>query len=294
MSSSPSTIRNHPVAVFFVIVFAYSWFVWIGGYALQGTEIGADAVSQLWSVPAAWGPLIVAALVLRVTEGNLRAWAAQAAKWRVGLRWYLVALGLPVLLGVASIVVLIPVGVTVRFAPPQIGEYVFNFLLVLLLAGGLEEFGWRGFALPRLQSTYSALGASLIIGVVWSTWHLPLYILNEPQSYIPLILFFLQTVPEAILLTWLYNNTGGSVLLCMLFHTVGNVTNPFTVGATFQLPSGGGVNLSQITEPIVWWLAAFVVLGLYGRRYLTRTPQSNSAVTGTEETTEAGPTASER
>jgi membrane protease YdiL (CAAX protease family) len=278
MNGSSSVIRNYSVAVFFGIVFAYSWFIWIGGYALPGTEIGVDAVSQLWSVPAAWGLLIAPVLVLRATNGNVQAWAAQAGKWRVKPQWYVAALGLPVLLNAASAVILVPIGVTIRFAPPQIGEYIFNFLLVLLLAGGLEEFGWRGFALPRLQGTYGALGASLIIGIVWSTWHLPLYVLGDVQSYIPLVLFSLQTIPEAIFLTWLYNNTGGSVLLCMLFHTVSNITTLFIVGATLQLAGGGGVNLTQITGPVVWWFAALVVLGVYGRRHLARTSKFDPAV----------------
>lgn len=284
MSNSTSVIRNHSVVVFFVIVFAYSWFVWIGGYALPGTEVG-DNVSQLWSVPGSWGPLIAAALVLRATGGDLRAWAAQAGKWRVKPRWYLVALGLPVLLKEAAALVLVSVGVTVRLAPPQAGSYIFNFLLVLLLAGGLEEFGWRGFALPRLQMNYSALSASLVIGVVWATWHLPIYLMNDPQSYIPFLFSLLRIVPEAILLTWLYNSTNGSVLLCMLFHATYNVTNVFAVGATFQIPGGGELNLSQITEPVVWWLAALVVIVVYGGRYLARTPKHNPAVSG--DTTEA-------
>ena len=277
MNDRLSIIRNHSVAVFFVIVFAYTWSVWVGGYLLPGTEVGAD-VSQLWSVPGAWGPLIAAILVLRVSKSDVRAWAAQAVKWRIKPRWYLVALGLPILLKQASVVVLILVGVTVRFSPPtSIVGYILNFLLVMLLAGGLEEFGWRGFALPKLQTTYSALGASLIIGVVWATWHLPMYVMNDPQSYIPFFLSLLRVVPEAILLTWLYNNTGGSVLLCMLFHAVYNVTNLFAVGATFQLPGGGELYLPQIIEPVVWWLAVLVVVSVYGGRYLARTPKSDLA-----------------
>lgn len=290
MSNSASVIRNHPVVAFFIIAFACTWLVWIGGYALPGTEVGAD-VSQLWSVPGAWGPLIAAVLVLRITKGDLRAWASQAGRWRIKPRWYLVALGLPVLLKEIPVIVLASVGVTVGFAPPpSIGGYILSFLLSGIIAGGIEEFGWRGFSLPKLQTAHGALGASLIIGIVWAIWHLPIYVMNGPQSYIPFFLSLLRIVPEAILLTWLYNSTGGSVLLCMLFHAVYNVTNLFTVGAAFQLPGGGELYLPLIIEPVVWWLAVLVVISVYGGRHLARVSRPDQAIIESgEDSTEVEP-----
>jgi len=100
------------------------------------------------------------------------------------------------------------------------------FLLGGLLGGPFgEEPGWRGFALAKLQSRYSALVASLILGVLWGVWHLPFFFIKgTTQSTTPFLLFALSTVANSILITWVYNHTRGSVLLTLLFHNALNIT----------------------------------------------------------------------
>ena len=88
------------------------------------------------------------------------------------------------------------------------------FFYVLLLNALPEEYGWRGFALDRLQKKSSALSASLILGLIWALWHLPLFFIEgTTQAAIPMVQYMLQTVVLSIFYTWLYNNTGGSVLI---------------------------------------------------------------------------------
>jgi membrane protease YdiL (CAAX protease family) len=148
--------------------------------------------------------------------------------WRVGVRWWVAillvsilgagAVGMSVLLGGDSpdVTVTIPGGVA-----------LFVFFLFPGSAGG-EEIGWRGFALPHLQAARSALGASLVLGVVWGVWHLPLYLVGTEIR--PLSLFapwVLLTVAVSVIYTWIYNGTGGSLLMVLLFHAASNL--PLTV-----------------------------------------------------------------
>lgn len=264
-SENPSKIlQQHAVAAFFLLTFAYTWSVWGVAYTLTGPDI-----SQLWIIPGIWGPLVAGALVTRVTGGDLRAWAGQATKWRVAPRWYLIALGLPIVFGEASTVVYVFAGTSVEFrliSPQRIFGYVFSFVLVLLFAGGLEEFGWRGFALPRLQAEYTALAASVIIGAAWAAWHLPLVLMGISFGEGPPALYILWIAAAAIVLTWLYNSTGGSVLLCMLFHASNNSADLFAVrgqvSETVEL-------LGTIADIGMWWLAALVLIGVHGIHHLS-------------------------
>jgi membrane protease YdiL (CAAX protease family) len=98
-------------------------------------------------------------------------------------------------------------------------------LLIWLLGALPEEYGWRGYALGRLQMKFTPLGASLVLGVIWSLWHLPLrFIPGTTQYVIPFWEFAVQTIVLSILYTWLYNHTDGSVLIAGIFHTMGNIT----------------------------------------------------------------------
>ena len=225
LSSPLRAVRTHPVAVFLLVTFAYSWSVWTIAYLLAGSD-----ASTLWTIIGVWGPLIAGAVVTYDSGGNVRRWAGQATEWRVAPRWYLVAICLPVLLGEASTVVYWLNGVPLSFqfdSPAAVTGFVLNVLLVLLIAGGLEEFGWRGFAIPRLQAEYSALTAGLTVGVAWALWHLPFVLFGWVTGQGPLPLYMIWIVGASLVLTWLYNSTGGSVLLCMLFHAVNNASGLF-------------------------------------------------------------------
>jgi membrane protease YdiL (CAAX protease family) len=154
------------------------------------------------------GPAASALIVSRVIGAPIRPWARQIVRWRVPARYYLYALGLPALLFAIVNVELALVGQDIDLAllNERFPAYLGTFLLVLTIGGALEEPGWRGFALPRLQTQHTPVKATLILGVVWGTWHLPLYGL----AFVGPILFVFYY-------TWLYNRTG-SVLLCILLH----------------------------------------------------------------------------
>lgn len=125
-----------------------------------------------------------------------------------------------------------------------VGLIAITFAYTFFYGGGTnEEPGWRGFALPRLQLKFSPLIASIILGLIWGFWHTPIY-LPQYGSFIQYGIFLLNTIKIAIILTWLYNRTGGSVLATALMHTIGNITYEF-------LPSTLASDLIQLGIMIV-------------------------------------------
>lgn len=199
-SAVDRTIDRHPFASFVVLAYGISWTLWVAAYA------GAGDVAFL---AGALGPPVAAMVVLWRTGGPLREWAESLVRWRVGARWWAYALGLPIALyAVVSLVLQLfghPVdwGLAIERAP----AYAATWLFVLVLGGALEEPGWRGFGLPHLLETRSPLRATLIIGLVWGVWHVPIY---GPLGFVvPLVLAFFYT--------YLWGRTR-SALLCVVLH----------------------------------------------------------------------------
>lgn len=195
--------QAHPVAAYALLAYGISWALWsptvLGG--------GGPVVVVLYFL-GVLGPAAAAVIVSRAVGAPLRPWVASIVRWRVPFRYYAYALGLPALLLALVNVELALVGqeVDLGLLRERLPAYAAWFLLVLTVGGALEEPGWRGFALPRLQERFTPLRATLLLGVVWGVWHLPLYGL----AFVGPILF-------AFFYTWLYNRTG-SVLLCILLH----------------------------------------------------------------------------
>jgi uncharacterized protein len=187
---------------------------------------------------------------------------------RIGLRWYLavlawamlapLGLGLNILMGGAAPVV----NTTILGA-------LFIFVLSIFPGSALgEELGWRGFALPRMQARQSALKASLIIGILWGPWHLPLWLLGRESNPISLYIpFVIVVIATSVICTWLYNNTGGSLLIIVLFHAAMNL--PLSV--LYE-------RLSTQAQPFLIYvaltvIAAAVVVLATGAENLSRTAQ---------------------
>ena len=110
-----------------------------------------------------------------------------------------------------------------------------------------EEIGWRGFALPRLQEAHDALVSSIVLGLFWAIWHVPMWIASGIVGFY-LLRSVVTITTYAILFTWVYNNTGGSLLLAWLFHTSTTITQYF-----LQIPL-------TITDDILRWLVAVLIV----------------------------------
>lgn len=183
------------------------------------------------------GPTWAALLVSSLAPGHAdrSALVRRLLRWRVGVGWYLIALGLPLLLALMTAVCYTLAG-GLGFAGLQVGPLVGlapQLLWTLVLGGPLEEeLGWRGFAFPLLRAKTNAVVSSLIIGVLWGLWHLPLFLLPGTSQYVlvtqhPLgILWFVgfvvQTTALSVLFGWLVTRTNESVPIAMVFHTAAN------------------------------------------------------------------------
>lgn len=196
---------RRPVLAFFALTYLISWTLWLP-WAL-GLRGGAGGVLF---VLGGFGPPAAAAILIKARGGSLRSWVRGILRWRFPVRYYAYALGLPLALFAVVNLVLALIGRDLDLAAlsGHLGPYLATFVFILLLGGGMEEPGWRGYALPRLQQRFSPLAATAILGMVWGVWHIPAY--GTPAAVVvPFLLAFFYT--------WLYNRTG-SVLLCILLH----------------------------------------------------------------------------
>lgn len=247
--------RARRVLGFFVLTYAVSWALWIAGAAL-----GTDAATwPVLSTLAGFGPLLAGG-VLSWREGRFRPWAAQAVRWRVGLRWWAVALL------VAPLLSLLGYGLYVAATGASVGlargatpvTYLVVFAYVLLLRGGFgEEMGWRGYVLPHLLERYTTTVAALLVGVAWAGWHLPLFFVGGTRQGGSFGLYLVSVVGLSVVLAWLYTRAAGSVLLVSVFHAGWNVVDS---GALFALGGADPLVAPAASAVVVWALAALVVV----------------------------------
>jgi membrane protease YdiL (CAAX protease family) len=267
---SPTHLPWQPIRLLWAYVgltFALAWAAWVPAAILfrdqhrPGLPSFTSGLVVLQTLGVA-APTIAAQLVLRVSgRRDLLAWIAGRYRiWRVHPGWYLVA-GL-----LAPAITLLSLGVRALADPDfqitpgsPLGEMLNDFgwtgvaltfplLLLRWLPSSalLEEFGWRGLALPLLQGRWNALASSLVLGLVWGVWHLPLMLAYGD----PLVPYLLLIVPHTVLMTWVVNSTRGSMLLAMLFHA----------GLATALTTLYPGSQSMVEIALTWLVAAAVVL----------------------------------
>jgi len=287
-----TTTRTFPVK-YFVLAFAFTWLFWVPA-ALEAQGL----ISQL-PVPAtflgAFGPL-VAAVVVTAQEGGragLRSLLSRVVRWRVAPIWYGVAILGPLLIMLGAIALHVVLG----GQPPSLGlligalptlVFVSVYMMITVALG--EEVGWRGYALPALQARYNALIASLILGVMWALWHLPVFFNPDTlYSNLPFLQFLAYIVPFAVLTTWVFNSTGGSVLMAMFFHAVLNASSELwkTIPEYSVKPATAVEGIAEnvhfsLMMTIVVGVAAVVVVFVYGATNLSRKPRQVLADAGDE------------
>ena len=262
------------VAIFYLLAFSLSWVIEIPQAAAARGLIH-------FQLPGAIGfvsPLapMLAAMLMSAREGRMpefRNLLGRLLKWRVAPCWYAAVLvGFPALglaaVGLASAVTGRMPDFSANYIHDVFPQFPRNlspwllfppFLLYSIVTSVPEEVGWRGFALPRLQERWGAAYASLVVGALWGLWHLPLFF--DPravQSGISFPLFLAGTLSTSILFTWVYNGTGGSLLLVSVLHSSFNATDVFlpmlpqVTGSTMQL----WLYLAAITAVVIIFVLA--------------------------------------
>ena len=260
--------QRHSLVVYFVLCFLIAWVVWItaGQWAPE---------SNVLVVAGAWAPSIASLLLTWLTSGRdgVRRLLRGLLRWRVAVRYY--AFAILGVLGVAIFAIGLHVlfggsppsaaEIAARFGLPEEPPYLFIvfspivFLTTVFVGGPIaEELGWRGYAQPRMQAQLGAGWSGLVIGFIWSVWHLPLfYYFPSSVAGLPLGYYIPMVTALGVLFAWLYNRTGGSVLLCVLLHA----------GVNFALGVVGGKALSGDRDLLTIFvvLVATLALGIFLR-----------------------------
>jgi uncharacterized protein len=233
-SARQGLLVRYPLISFFVLAYAFSWIVWApwvlgkDGAGLLPINFSQAATGYLNAAAILAGPTIAAFIMTATTEGRtgVRRLLGRYVLWRVGLRWYLFALlGVPLIMLLGTMVYSMDLpNLGALGGPSYLLSYLLTFGLVLVLGGPLlEEGGWRGFALPRLERLHGPLVGSLILGVLWALWHLPEFLVpswaaSSGGGIVGITLFTLTAITFTIVITWVFNNTRASLLLAILVH----------------------------------------------------------------------------
>lgn len=181
---------------------------------------------ELVLIYASWTPnlaaFIVIGLILR-EKGGIRRLISGWKKWRVGFQWYLIALS-PLFIAFLAAGIYRLLGGSPGEPLQPLGQTLLISLFLSTVTGAMgEELGWRGFLLPRIQAKYNALASSLIVGVIWALWHLPLWTIEgQVWEVTPYWTFALGAISSSVLFTFVLNNTNGSLLMATLIHLAMN------------------------------------------------------------------------
>jgi len=231
-------MRQHPLFSFFFMAYAFSWIIStpyvlaVWGIIPGGTFQGGNIIEALLFNIKAWaGPTVAAVIMTSLTAGSegLAGLRRRITLWRARWQWYVfVIVGAPALMLFGLI---IQPGVLTSFqglTSAIVVTYPIAFLVVFFQDALAEEIGWRGFALPRMQPRYGPLRGTLLLGVVWGFWHVYDFLTPNrgggPGTSVTtvmtsFIIFFLSVIALAIIITWVFNHTRGSVFVASVLHT---------------------------------------------------------------------------
>lgn len=213
--------RNSLIA-FLVLTFVISWGIW-------GTALAFQSGLLEWKLPGdplAYVAITVAAITTAALFGGakgLKDLLRRIIIWRVHIKWYLAALLIPGVPAVVAISIFAAFGG--RHDPSAlvplsaVAPLMLTQTLLHLLT---EELGWRGFALPRLRTRFGPLASGVVLGLIWGAWHIPMFLVTGTRQTYPFVGFLILIVSISVIMTWIFDNTRGSVLVAALFHAAMN------------------------------------------------------------------------
>lgn len=262
-------IQKYQLLSFFALSYAIMFGVTFG-YIYRNPFQPVQQWSLVWFF-SIFSPSISALIISGIIGGipEIKRLLTGFTRWKVGWRWYFWA----------AFLILGPLAITMIYkalgnpsAGIRPGETIFSMLGIIvfqLFSGPIaEELGWRGFALPRLQAKYTALVSSLILGVIWTCWHIPyFFVTGATQMGIPFPIYLVLVLTITFYLTWLFNNTRGSLIITILAHFFYNLT-AFLTSVLGLMPA----MLFYMTAGPLLALVVVVVVFKYGPRYLSKKP----------------------
>lgn len=242
-------ILQHQLLGFFGLSYLITWLLLV---PLVLSNYGYIKISPHWHVLGSFGPIVSAIIITKITYGNngLEKYFKKFIKYNVGLSRFFIAVFSPFILFIVSLLLVYLLDMpSPKFQILFSKDYSFTWIIGSLLSsiayGFGEEAGWRGFALPLLQKKRSAFMGSLILSVFWAIWHIPMFFYRFEFGLIQIIGFFIGLFAGSILLTSIFNSTGGSILMVSLWHMNWNIVNIVSL---------------EVSEEIVSLMSTFVII----------------------------------
>jgi membrane protease YdiL (CAAX protease family) len=273
MNKTTAFLKRYSLPIGVVLMFLLTWPI-----DLANSGMVPFKVPFVVYIFLGWGFVFASLIMTGLTLGRdgVIALLKRYVHWRVGWKWYLTAF----LLAPSLIVLAVYINAALTGVAPDystvmaykiFGEsaslplFILPWFIYEILSNG-EEIGWRGYVLPRLQAKYSALTSSLILGVIWGFWHLPKYLSH--WNTVSFAWFMVHIMASAVILTWLYNNTKGSLLLVTISHASGNT-------AGFSMPMANTVSSENMGAYIIFVLlqviTAVMIIIVTGPERFSRT-----------------------
>lgn len=266
-------VKQHALLAYSLLTFGLTWPLMLaevlGSWGVIPFRLTLSGTGLLLTLFMGYGPTIAALIITGVISGRagIRTLLGRLLIWRVGWWWYAAALLLPGMVSLGAMGSHALRGGATAPLPPFSWEMLLTLPVALLVRGLVngEEIGWRGFALPQLQSRWNALTASLILGALWALFHLPIFFVQGAsvlgsQNFMNPIAFLIEVTAGAILVTWLFNNTRGSLLIAYLYHAA---VNTWTTEV---------FRINVIDSALITVVAAAMVVSIFGPARLTRNP----------------------
>jgi membrane protease YdiL (CAAX protease family) len=254
--------------IYFLATYAWTWFFFgiaylMGVSAENGNTVGVVLVLLALSGPAVMGIAFVYLALNK--EGQKDYWRRILDFKRISFKFYLIIF---LLIPALSILAAILSGYWNVYSFSHKLPSLYLTILSVPLVPVLEELGWRGYVLDRLQEKYSALRSSLILGALWGPWHLPAFFLQGsifglmPFASLTFWLYMFHAVVISVYFTWIYNNTARSTLSAILLHIVLEFC-----ANTGMIPWDRPEHLYNVT---LWTVLVIVITFIYGSKTLAR------------------------
>ena len=292
MKAIKALVKRHRLLTYYALVFAISWggvLLVIGGPgAIPGTQEQFEKLLPFAILALLAGPPVAGIVLIGLVYGRagFRDLLARITRWRVGARWYAVAL-LPAPLSMTAALLALSL-FSPEFLPgilttsDKVSLVLFGIAVGLAGGGFLEELGWTGFAVPTLRLRYGVLGTGLTVGVLWGAWHILTNAFWASGSSLgagdlPLAVFLIlrsfdllvgQLLAYRVLMVWVYERTGGSLLLAMLMHA--SLTASTLILGPLAISGGALLTYVLVSSAAMWMVVGAVAFAQGG--HLTRQP----------------------